>query len=73
MGISSKPPNMAIVFENVSKGSLFETLHLRKQEFDLKVRMRIAREIAKTFEFLHLSGIVHRDLKSHNILLDESY
>ncbi len=73
MGISTKPPNMAIIFENVQKGCLFDVLHVQKQDFDIKSWMRIARDVAKTFEFLHSSGIVHRDLKSYNILLDESF
>lgn len=73
MGVSSKPPNMAIVFEKVSKGCLFDILHLHKGDFDVKIRLWIAWDVARTFEFLHESGIVHRDLKSYNILLDESY
>jgi len=28
MGVSTKPPNMAIVFENVSRGCLFDILHV---------------------------------------------
>lgn len=34
--------------------------------------MKIAHQVAQAFEFLHASNIVHRDLKSYNILLDES-
>jgi len=73
MGVSTKPPNMAIVFENVSKGCLFDILHVQKIELEIKIRMRIAWDVAKTFDFLHQSGIVHRDLKSYNILLDDSF
>jgi len=73
MGVSSKPPNMAIVFEKVSKGCLFDILHLNKSDLDVKIRLWIARDVARTFEFLHDSDIVHRDLKSYNILLDESF
>jgi serine/threonine protein kinase len=35
------------------------------------MRLRIARDIASVFDFMHSIGIVHRDLKSHNILIDE--
>jgi serine/threonine protein kinase len=34
------------------------------------VRFKIAYQAAKGMHFLHSSGIVHRDLKSLNLLLD---
>ena len=39
---------------------------------DVEERIRIGRDVAKAFEFLHKGGIVHRDLKSYNILLDDA-
>ena len=72
MGMCTKPPNMVIVFENVSQGCLFDILHHTQKEFSMDERLRMARDIAKAFEFLHKSGIVHRDLKSLNILLDDA-
>lgn len=38
----------------------------------MEERIRIGRDVAKAFEFLHKGGIVHRDLKSYNILLDDA-
>ena len=31
----------------------------------------MARDVATVFLYMHSLGIVHRDLKSHNILVDE--
>jgi serine/threonine protein kinase len=35
MGVSTKPPNMAIIFENVPAGCLFNYLHLTKVEITI--------------------------------------
>lgn len=70
MGMSSKPPNLAIVFENMPKGCLFDLLHTTKVELSMEKRVHMAYEIATIFAFLHKSGVVHRDLKSYNILVD---
>jgi len=72
MGICSKPQNLCIVTEFSPNGSMYEILHLKSQvEIKNPQKLEMAREIAITLNFLHLSKIVHRDIKSHNILLDE--
>lgn len=72
MGVIPKIPDIYIIFEHVSQGSLFDLLHMKKQQFQLetKERLRIARDAARVFEYMHHLGIVHRDIKSHNVLID---
>ncbi len=37
-----------------------------------EIKLRILRDVARIFYYMHSLGIVHRDLKSHNILVDEN-
>ncbi len=59
MGMATKPPNMAIIFESVSQGSLYDNMHTNQRKLDMNTRLRIARDVAGVMDFLHQSGIVH--------------
>jgi serine/threonine protein kinase len=75
LGYTYFPNNrtFALIMEYVSRGSLFDLLH-RSPNLTLLVSQALwfARDIAEGMSFLHRSGVLHRDLKSANVLVDES-
>jgi serine/threonine-protein kinase len=44
----------------------------QSKEISIPQRLKILRQISRTMAFVHGSGIVHRDIKSFNILLDDN-
>lgn len=48
---------------------------MKKGQLDISIdkRVGIARETAIVFEYMHHLGIVHRDIKSHNVLIDDNF
>ena len=73
MGICIKPPDTyVIVTEFIEGGSLYERLHVAKKKanFSWNQKLSILHQISCACLFLHQQGVVHRDLKSHNILLE---
>lgn len=68
------PSNFAIVTQFVAGGSLFSILHEQKRLIDLQSKLTIATDVSKGMAYLHnlTQPIIHRDLNSHNILLDEN-
>jgi len=63
-----------IVTEYVPNGSLFDVLRNKnlKSVLDPTSKTIIALGIAKGMEELHKNGVIHRDLKSLNVLLDQN-
>ena len=63
-----------IVMELLMKGSLYDVLRsstLGPDWLKWKQSIAIARDIAIGLEFLHENGVIHRDIKSLNVLLDQ--
>ena len=82
MGLVMDP--VCLVTEYCHNGNLFDLLHdtiedEQGERFAVKIpwqrRVRIALDVARGMNFLHTSSpvIIHRDLKSLNILVDEKW
>ncbi|XP_010318911.1 serine/threonine/tyrosine-protein kinase HT1-like [Solanum lycopersicum] len=67
-----KPPVFCIITEYVPGGSLRKYLHQQEPySVPLNLVVKLALDIAHGMQYLHAEGILHRDLKSENLLLDE--
>lgn len=67
-----KPPVFCIITEYLAGGSLRKFLHQQEPHsvpYDLVLRFSL--DIARGMQYLHSQGILHRDLKSENLLLGE--
>jgi serine/threonine protein kinase len=74
MAASTKPEKMCLVMELMALGSLYDVLHNELiPELPFQLKVKLAYQAAKGMHFLHSSGIVHRDLKSLNLLLDNKW
>ncbi|KAL6561529.1 copper transport protein ctr1 [Orobanche minor] len=77
MGAVTEPPNLSIVTEYLSRGSLYRLLRKpgAKEALDERRRLSMAYDVAKGMNYIHKCNppIIHRDLKSPNPLVDRKY
>ncbi|KAL5703699.1 non-specific serine/threonine protein kinase [Ranunculus cassubicifolius] len=70
IGACSKRPQLCIITEFMPGGSLYDYLHKNRNVLDLHLLLKFAIDVCNGMEYLHRNNIIHRDLKTANLLLD---
>ncbi|XP_058185185.1 serine/threonine-protein kinase STY17-like isoform X2 [Rhododendron vialii] len=71
IGACTRPPNLCILTEFMSRGSVYNFLHKQRGAFKFPALLKVALDVSKGMNYLHQNSIIHRDLKTANLLMDE--
>lgn len=70
MGACMNPPYLAIVTSLCKGNTLFTHIHARREKFVINKTTLIAQQITQGMGYLHARGIIHKDLRTKNIFLE---
>ncbi|KAF9153352.1 hypothetical protein DFQ26_000596, partial [Actinomortierella ambigua] len=63
--------SLVMIMDIAENGSLSKLIQSNPNGFHIADKKRIAQEITRGLAYMHDLGVLHRDLKSDNVLLDE--
>ncbi|KZV54876.1 wall-associated kinase [Dorcoceras hygrometricum] len=73
---SKRSRDLLLVYEYIPNGTVADHLHGKRSKSGLlswQIRLKIAIETADALAYLHRSDIIHRDVKTNNVLLDNDF
>ncbi|KAF3790886.1 Serine/threonine-protein kinase [Nymphaea thermarum] len=70
VGACTKAPQLCIVTEYMPGGNLYDLVHKQNRVLELPKLLKFAIDVSKGMEYLHQNNIIHRDLKTANLLID---
>ncbi|GMH20662.1 hypothetical protein Nepgr_022503 [Nepenthes gracilis] len=73
---SKRSQELILVYEYISNGTVADHLHGKRSELQLltwPIRLNVAVQTADALAYLHASDVIHRDVKTTNILLDGNF
>ncbi|KAM0010097.1 putative protein kinase RLK-Pelle-CrRLK1L-1 family [Helianthus debilis subsp. tardiflorus] len=78
IGYCNEGKEMALVYEYIQNGTLYDHLHKKRTLLSWSQWLKICIGAARGLDYLHTGtgtqhGVIHRDVKSSNILLDQNY
>ncbi|KAJ3411987.1 hypothetical protein HDV05_001416 [Chytridiales sp. JEL 0842] len=73
MGFGSNPPHHFLIMEFMTRGSLFDVLGNSSISLNADRKKTMLLDAANGMMYLHTSKVVHADLKSLNLLVDEKW
>jgi len=75
IGCVLEHPNLAIVTEYVPNGNVFDLLFTHRVDLPAAIRLKIASQVALALNYMHSCDpiVIHRDLKTQNLVLDVDY
>ena len=67
----TKPPHYCMIMPLCSQGSIADAIYIHKKSFTWSEKHSIIIQLAEALHHVHSHNILHRDIKSQNILLND--